>query len=129
MKTNSLLPIGSELNIDKSQIKTDLPQTLINKLPQKIIGKIIDYKITDGSGIGYVLMTESNSKIWIFDNELNEETIKMFDISYNKPMYNNDTHINQYIEEFELNGNYKINYLLNPINLVKWLLYTLKDIV
>ncbi len=129
MESNNLIPVGSEIHIDKYKIKTDLPQTILSKLPKKITGKIIDYKMTDGMGIGYVLMTERKLKFWIFSNELNEESKTKYDISLNEKISSQRVNIGQYIEEFELNGNYKISYLLNPVNIIKWLLYTLKDIL
>ena len=132
MESNSLIPIGSEVNIYKSKIKTDLPQSFLNNLPSKITAKVIDYKITDANGIGYVLMTENKLKIWIFSNELNYEIRREYGINdlYIKDRFNNKSMLmSQYIKEFELNGNYKISYLLNPINFFKWSLYTFKDII
>ncbi len=128
MDSKPLIPIGSEIQIDKSEIKTDLTQALLNKLPRKINCKVIDYKMTDGSGIGYILVTKEKSKIWIFSNELNEETKLKYDISINEEIGNENIYLDQYIGEFEINGNYKISDLLNPLVLLKWLLYTLKDI-
>ena len=131
MRTKSLIPIGSEINIYKSKIKTDLPQALLTKLPMEITAKVIDYKLTDGKGIGYVLMTANKSKIWIFSDELDEKTKGIFNIDdnpFNDSMNINNTIISNYLGEYELNSDYKISYLLNPINLVKWSLYTLKDI-
>ena len=131
MQSDALIPIGSEINIYKSKIRTDIPQTLLTKLPMEISAKIIDYKITDGTGIGYVLMTDNKLKIWIFCNELNQETKERYGIEdpfYNDNMILNGKIINQYVGELELNGDYKISYLLNPVNLIKWSLYTLKDI-
>ena len=131
MQSKSLIPIGSEINIYKSTIKTDLPQALLTKLPMEITAKIIDYKMTDGNGIGYVLMTENNLKIWIFSNELNEQAKRKYaieEVSLDNNINIGRTIIRDYVEEFQLNNDYKISYLLNPINLLKWTLYTLKDI-
>ena len=74
MEVNPLIPIGAKIKVDKSKIENLLPNKLLNDLPQMINGEIVDYKMTDGMGIGYVLMTENNLKIWIFTNELNEQT-------------------------------------------------------
>ena len=131
MESKFLIPLGSEINVYKSKIKTDLPQALLTKLPSEIIAKVIDYKMTDGNGIGYVLMTESKLKIWIFSNELNDKIKDKYsvdDLSYNENIAKQGTVINQYIGELDLNGDYKISYLINPINFVKWSLYTLKDV-
>ena len=131
MESKALIPIGEEINVYKSKIKTDLPQASLNKLPREITAKIIDYKMTDGNGIGYVLMTERKLQIWIFSNELKEETLRKYginDISFNEGRNRGSRLIRQYAGEYELNGNYKISYLINPINIFKWSIYTLKDI-
>ena len=67
MEVNPLIPIGEKIKVDKSKIENLLPNKLLDDLPQMINGEIIDYKMTDGMGIGYVLMTENNLKIWIFN--------------------------------------------------------------
>ena len=131
MESKSLIPIGSKIEIFKSKIRTNLPQSLLTNLPRQITAEVIDYKITDGKGIGYVLMTESKLKIWIFSNELNEKEKGKYGVedgSFNKSANTKSTFISQYLGEFELNSDYKISYLINPINLLKWSLYTLKDI-
>ncbi len=68
MKINPLIPIGSKIKVEKSKIEELLPTKLLANLPQIINGEVIDYKMTDGMGIGYVLMTENNLRIWIFSS-------------------------------------------------------------
>ena len=80
MKVNPLIPIGAKIKVDKSKIENLLPNKLLDDLPQMINGEIVDYKMTDGMGIGYVLMTENNLKIWIFNTELNEKTRKEYSL-------------------------------------------------
>ena len=131
MESKGLIPIGSEITIYKSKIKTVLTQELLTTLPREITASIIDYKITDGKGIGYVLMTDSKLKIWIFSNELNEEIKGKYgidDIYFSESINSNGSLISRYVREVELTSNYKVSYLLNPINLIKWSIYTLKDI-
>ena len=70
MEVNPLIPIGERVEVDKSKIENLLPNKLLDDLPQMISGEIVDYKMTDGMGIGYVLMTKNNLKIWIFATEL-----------------------------------------------------------
>ena len=74
MEVNPLIPIGERIEVDKSKIENLLPNKLLDDLPQVISGEIVDYKMTDGMGIGYVLMTQNNLKIWIFSTELNAKT-------------------------------------------------------
>ena len=70
MEVNPLIPIGERIEVDKSKIENLPPNKLLDDLPQMISGEIVDYKMTDGMGIGYVLMTKNNLKIWIFATEL-----------------------------------------------------------
>ena len=81
MEVNPLIPIGERIEVDKSKIENLLPNKLLDDLPQMISGEIVDYKMTDGMGIGYVIMTENNIKIWIFATELNEQTRREYRIA------------------------------------------------
>ena len=131
MEVNPLIPIGSKIKVDKSKIENLLPDKSFNDLPQMINGEIVDYKMTDGMGIGYVLMTENNLKIWIFNTELNEQTRKEYRMENTNKYHNkknNDLIFGKYKVIYEINGNSNIKKTANPMNLVKWLLFTMKDI-
>ena len=78
MEINPLIPIGTTIKVDKSKIENLIPNKILDDLPQMINGEIVDYKMTDGMGIGYVLITENNLKFWIFNTELNEQTRKEY---------------------------------------------------
>ena len=132
MKLNPLIPIGAKIKVDKSKIENLLPSKLLDKLPQQINGEIIDYKMTDGMGIGYVLMTEDNIKIWIFNTELNEQTRKEYMLAETNKYYNHqnsDLLLGKYKVAYEINGNRNIKTIANPINLINWLIFTMKDIL
>ena len=131
MEVNPLMPIGAKIKVDKSKIENLLPNKLLDKLPQQINGEIIDYKMTDGMGIGYVLMTEDNIKIWIFNTELNEQTRKEYSLEESDKYYNpqnSDLILGKYKVAYEINGNRNIKTIANPINLINWLIFTMKDI-
>ena len=132
MEIKPLIPIGAKIKVDKSKIENLLSGKLFDDLPQTIIGKIIDYKMTDGMDIGYVLMTENNLKIWVFNSELNEQTKIEYkidqDINKNYYQKSNNLVLGKYKVNYEINGNRKIKSILNPINLISWLIFTLKDI-
>ena len=131
MKVNPLIPIGAKVKVDRSKIENLLPNKLLDDLPQMINGEIVDYKMTDGMGIGYVLMTENNLKIWIFKTELNEQTIREYSIEdthkFHTPEKNNYI-LGKYNVRYDINGNRNIKTISNPINLIKWVIFTLKDI-
>ena len=131
MEVNPLIPIGERIEVDKSKIENLLPNKLLDDLPQMISGEIVDYKMTDGMGIGYVLMTENNIKIWIFNTELNEQTRKEYMLEETNKYYNpqnSDLTLGNYKVTYEINGNRTIKTIANPINLFNWLIFTMKDI-
>ena len=126
-----LIPVGTIIKVEKSKIKNVLPNRILEDLPKMIDGKVIDYKMTDGMGIGYVLLTENNLKIWIFNNELNDQTKKEYKIEESRKSENfiaRQISSQIYKVRYDLNGNKKLEKIANPINLLSWLIFTLKDI-
>ena len=131
MEVNPLIPIGQRIEVDKSKIENLLPNKILDNLPKMISGEIVDYKMTDGMGIGYVLMTEDNIKIWIFNTELNEQTRKEYSLEEPNKYYNpknSDLILGKYKVAYEINGNRNIKKIANPINLINWLIFTMKDV-
>ncbi len=131
MEIYPLIPVGTMIKVDKSKIDNMLQKKLLDDLPQIIKGEVIDYKMTDGMGIGYVLMTDNNLKIWVFKSELNEQTRLEYEIGDSKQSTN--LIIKELLSQidkadYDLNGNRSINKMFNPINLISWLTFTLKDI-
>ena len=131
MESKSLIPIGSEIKVDKAKIENALLKKLLTGRPQIIEAKVIDYKMTDGMGIGYVVLCEDNLKIWIFSSELNKETIKQYKLNQTDSFKYDNNIFSLYNEDinYKLDGNKKIKYIINPINLINWIIFTLKDIV
>ena len=131
MEVNPLIPIGAKIKVDKSKIEDVLPSKLLDDLPQIINGEIVDYKMTDGMGIGYVLLTEKNQKIWIFNTELNEQTRREYNIEDTNKLHNrknNNLILGIYKVDYEIDGNRNIKTITNPINLINWLIFTMKDV-
>ena len=131
MKISTLIPIGARIKVDKSKIENLLAEKILDDLPQTINGEVIDYKMTDGMDIGYVLMINNNLKIWIFNSELDEQTRREYKIEDSKSSNNAITkELLSRIDKFEynLNGNRSIKKIANPFNLFSWLIFTLKDI-
>ena len=130
MEINPLIPIGAKIKVDKRKIENVIRNKIFDDSPQIISGEVIDYKMTDGMGIGYVLMT-NNLKIWIFNNELNEETKKEYKIEdkiketsiINKLIFSGIDKV-----KYDINGNRNIKSILNPVNLISWLVFSIKDI-
>ena len=132
MKINPLIPVGSRIQVDKSKIENLIPTKILDDLPKTINGEVVDYKMTDGMGIGYVLLTENNHTIWIFNTELNEQTIKEYSLLESNKYYNtqnSDLILGKYKVAYEINGNRTIKTIANPINLINWLIFTMKDVL
>ena len=131
MKINPLIPVGARIKVEKSKMENVLPKKILDDLPQLINGKVIDYKMTDGMDIGYVLITDNNLKIWIFNSELDDQTRKEYKIEDSKISTNLITkELSSQISKvnYDINGNRSIKKMANPINLISWLIFTLKDI-
>ena len=132
MKIKPLIPIGTKIEVDKSKIENLFSNKLLDDLPQMINGEIVDYKMTDGMDIGYVLLTENNLKIWIFNSELNKKTKLDYKLEEtNKKIDQKDSNVllGESKITFNINGNKKIKIIANPINFINWLIFTLKDIL
>tara|TARA_Y100001968_G_scaffold104457_1_gene94413 strand:+ start:472 stop:870 length:399 start_codon:yes stop_codon:yes gene_type:complete len=131
MEFNPLIPIGTKIKVDKSKIKNVLNEKLLDDLPQIINGKVIDYKMTDGMGIGYILVIKNNIRIWIFSAELDDQTkkeYKMHNPTNSKTINDEEIILRSYKMSYFINGNRTIKTIVNPLNLFNWLIFTLKDI-
>ena len=88
---------------------------------------ISDFKITDGRGIGLILKLSNGKEEWFFENE-----IELVDSNGNIIKKENDIKENTTFD-FLKNLNYKadinFNKLVNPINFLTWLIFSLKDII
>ena len=87
--------------------------------------------MTDGMDIGYVLKTEKNERFWIFNTELNQQTRQEYMLEEDNKYYNpkgSDLFLGKYKVAYSINGNRNIKKIANPINLINWLIFTMKDI-
>ena len=120
--------IGNSAVVNLELSRDRLSKEIIDAIKVSSVGKISDFRITDGKGIGVVLQLSNGKEQWFFEDEIdlldeNGDLIKT--ISYKKE--NNNFVINI------LNGlNYehknKPGELINPINFFLWLVVSFKDI-
>ncbi len=68
-KPASLTRIGSKIKINIERVRDRIPSDLINQLSEDPRGTVIDYKMTDGMGIGVVLKLKDGSQNWFFEDE------------------------------------------------------------
>ena len=69
-KALSLIEIGSTVSVDVNRVTDRIPTELIQLLSDDPVGTVIDYKMTDGMGIGLVLEFNDGTTSWFFDDEI-----------------------------------------------------------
>ena len=120
--------IGNSVQVNLELSKDRLTKETIDAINVSSLGKISDFRITDGKGIGVILQLSNGKEQWFFEDE-----IDLLDENGNVIKKNNDKKENSiFIFDFLRGLNYenknKVNELLNPINFFIWLLVSFKDI-
>ena len=119
---------GSSVIINLELSKDRLTKETIDAVNISSIGKINDFRITDGKGIGVVLELSNGKEQWFFEHE-----IDLLDENGNVIKIIPDTKKNNNLMfDFYKGINYesknKISELINPINFFLWLVVSFKDI-
>ena len=120
--------IGNSVKVNLELSKDRLTKETIDAINVSSLGKISDFRITDGKGIGVVLQLSNGKEQWFFEDE-----IDLLDENGNVIKKNNDKKDNSnFIFDFSRGLNYehknKVSELLNPINFFIWLVISIKDI-
>ena len=120
--------IGNSVQVNLELSKDRLTKETIDAINVSSLGKISDFRITDGKGIGVVLQLSNGQEQWFFEDE-----IDLLDENGNVIKKNNDKkENNNFIFDFLRRLNYenknKVSELLNPINFFIWLVVSFKDI-
>ena len=66
----TLTRIGSSIKINLDRVRDRIPPNLAEQLSKNPRGTVIDYKMTDGMGIGLVLKLKDGSQNWFFEDEV-----------------------------------------------------------
>ena len=120
--------IGNSVQVNLELSKDRLTKETIDAIKVSSLGKISDFRITDGKGIGVVLQLSNGQEQWFFEDE-----IDLLDENGNVIKKNNDKKENSnFIFDFLKGLNYEnknnVSELLNPINFFIWLIVSFKDI-
>ena len=120
--------IGNSVQINLELSKDRLTKETIDAIRVSSLGKISDFRITDGKGIGVILKLSDGKEQWFFEDE-----IDLLDENGNVIKKNNDKKDNSnFLSDFLRGLNYenknKVSDLLNPINFFIWLFVSFKDI-
>ena len=120
--------IGNPVKVNIELSKDRLTKETIDAINVSSLGKISDFRITDGKGIGVVLQLSNGKEQWFFEDEIdlldeNGNVIKKYD--YKKE---NSNFIFDFIRGLNYENKNKVSELLNPINFFIWLVVSFKDI-
>jgi len=120
--------VGNSVQVNIEQSKDRLTKEIIDAINVSSVGKIIDFRITDGKGIGVILQLSNGKEQWFFENE-----IDLLDENGNLLKRNNDNEENNnfafnIFTRLKYENKNKVSELLNPINFFLWLVVSFKDI-
>ena len=120
--------IGNSVQVNLELSKDRLTKETIDAINVSSLGKISDFRITDGKGIGVVLQLSNGKEQWFFEDEIDllDENGNIIKKNYDKKENNN--FIFDFSRELNYENKNKVSELLNPINFFIWLGVSFKDI-
>ncbi len=120
--------IGNCVQVNLELSKDRLTKETIDAINVSSLGKISDFRITDGKGIGVVLLLSNGKEQWFFENEIDLLDENGNVIKKNNVKKENSNFIFDFLRGLNYESKYKVSELLNPINFFIWLVVSFKDI-
>ena len=120
--------IGDSVQINLELSSDRLAPEIIDAINVSSVGKIIDFRITDGKGIGVILHLSNGKEQWFFEDEIDliDENGNLIKKTTNSKEINNL--IFDILRGLKYENKNKVRDLINPINFFLWLVVSLKDI-
>ena len=120
--------IGNSAQVNLELSKDRLTKEIVDAINVSSVGKISDFRITDGKGIGVVLELSNGKEQWFFEHEIdlldeNGNVIKKIHTTKN-----NNNSVFNFLKELTYENKNKVSDLINPINFFLWLVVSFKDI-
>ena len=120
--------IGNSVKINLELSQERLTKDVIEAINVSSVGKISDFRITDGKGIGVVLQLSNGKEHWFFEDEIdlldeNGNVIKRITNSKEENYLIFDV-----LDGLKYKNKNKVSELLNPINFFLWLVVSFKDV-
>ena len=120
--------IGNSVKINLELSQERLTKDVIDAINVSSVGKISDFRITDGKGIGVVLQLSNGKEHWFFEDEIdlldeNGNVIKRITNSKEENYLIFDV-----LDGLKYKNKNKVSELLNPINFFLWLVVSFKDV-
>ena len=133
LQRTNLFEIGSTIKIDFSMLEDNIPIELSKAIKNDPFCEVIDYKMTDGTGIGVVVRLKDGKEMWLFNNEIYDNERSTISQDKKQSLLEIEQEQNIIIKKGTNIDGYtntkNINDLINPINFTKWLIYSSKDII
>ena len=120
--------IGNFAKVNLELSKDRLTKEIIDAINISSVGKISDFRITDGKGIGVILKLSNGKEQWFFEDEIDLLDENGNVIKKNNKSIENNIFIIDMVNGLKYENKNKVNDLLNPINFFLWLVFSFKDI-
>jgi len=120
--------IGNAVQVNLELSKDRLDKETIDAINVSSLGKVSDFRITDGKGIGVVLQLSNGQEQWFFEDEIDllDENGSVIKKNYDKQ--ENSNFIFVFLRRLNYENKDNVSELLNPINFFIWLVVSFKDI-
>ena len=120
--------IGNSVRVNLELSKDRLNKETIDAINVSSLGKVSDFRITDGKGIGVVLQLSNGQEQWFFEDEIDllDENGNVIKKNYDKK--ENSNFIFDFLRGLNYENKNNVSELLNPINFFIWLVVSFKDI-
>ena len=117
--------IGKSVQVNLELSKDRLNKEILDALNISPVGKINDFKITDGKGIGVVLELSNGKEQWFFEDEIDllDENGDVIKRNLDKEVKN--IFLLDALRKLKYESKNQISELLNPINFFVWILVSL----
>ena len=120
--------IGNSVQVNLELSRDRLTKETIDAINVSSLGKISDFRITDGKGIGVVLQLSNGKEQWFFEDEIDLLDENGNVIKKNNPKKENSNFIFSLLNGLNYENKNKVSELINPINFFIWLVVSFKDI-
>ena len=120
--------IGNSVKVNLELSRDRLTKETIDAINVSSLGKISDFRITDGKGIGVVLQLSNGKEQWFFEDEIDLLDENGNIIKKNNEKKENSNFIIDFLRELNYENKNNVSELLNPINFFIWLVVSFKDI-